>query len=157
MAWAAALSVALVGCSSNPATATGTVGQGNGTGDTVACNDPRAQVYAPNMSVPGQAGVFSFVLVSSTPAPPANETNVFVLRLLDAGGRPVTDATFPSLDPTMPTMNHGTSKVTATSNGDGTYTLQPLYFFMPGLWELAITAQSGTARDSASFLFCVAG
>jgi hypothetical protein len=147
-------SVALFACSSsNPAT---TTDAGADAGDTVNCNDPRVQTYAPNLSMPGMSGAFTFVLVSSDPAPPANNSNVFVLRLLDAGGQPVADATV-SVLPTMPLMSHGTSKVLVTANGDGTYTLQPLYLFMPGLWEIAITAQSGSAQDGASFFFCVEG
>jgi hypothetical protein len=149
-----ALFVGLAGCTSkNPAAPDA----GDDGADAVGCNDPRVQTYAPNMSLAGMSGVFTFVLVSSNPAPPANENNVFVLRILDASGQPVTDATFPSVNPTMPLMSHGTSPATVTPNGDGTYTLQPLYLFMPGLWEIAITAQSVSARDSVSFFFCVAG
>jgi hypothetical protein len=153
MALAAALAATAAGCSSSPAAPTD-AGTDDG-GGIVGCDDQRAQNYAPNMSVAGQAGIFTFVLVSSTPAPPANETNVFVLRILDASGQPVTDATFPNINPRMRT--HGTAKVTATSNGDGTYTLQPVYLFMAGLWEIDITAQSGSATDSAAFFFCIAG
>ena len=58
---------------------------------------------------------------------------------------------------TMPTMTHGTTPVTIMSNGDGTYTFTPLYFFMAGLWQVAITATSGAQKDTTSFYFCVAG
>jgi hypothetical protein len=57
----------------------------------------------------------------------------------------------------MPTMTHGTTPVTITSNGDGTYTFTPLYFFMAGLWQVAIKATSGPDTDTTSFYFCVAG
>ncbi len=133
--------------------AAGAAGDGS---DTVSCGDPRAQAYAPDMQVAGSGGVYTFVLVSSTPAPPADENNVFVVKLLDASGQPVTGATM-TATPTMPQMSHGTSKVTVTDNGDGTYTLQPLYLFMAGLWQVALTAQSGSSKDHASFFFCVAG
>ncbi|HEY3821439.1 MAG TPA: FixH family protein [Polyangiaceae bacterium] len=126
------------------------------TSNVVGCDDPREQVYSPNMSQPGASGVFSFVLVSSAPAPPADETNVFVLQILDSGGQPVTGATV-TVKPTMPLMSHGTSSVTVTPNADGSYTLQPLYFFMAGLWEVAINASSGSQKDTTSFYFCVAG
>ena len=95
------------------------------------------------MQQAGASGVFTFVLVSSTPAPPADQSNVFVLKVLDASGQPVTGATI-TVDPTMPTMSHGTSAVTVTPNPDGTYTLEPLYFFMGGLWQTAIHAVAPT-------------
>jgi nitrogen fixation protein FixH len=96
------------------------------------------------------------VLVSSTPAPPADESNIFVLQVLDVSGQPVTGATVTAVA-TMPLMSHGTSEITVSPNGDGTYTLQPLYFFMAGLWEVAISVSSGGQKDTTSFYFCVAG
>ena len=153
----AALALALVAaCSSNSASPTQDAGAGD-EGTVVSCDDPREQTYSPDMQQAGASGVFTFVLVSSDPAPPANDNNTWVIKLLDASGQPVTDATFPSVDPTMPTMTHGTTPVKVTSNGDGTYTFTPLYFFMAGLWQVAITAQSGTQKDTTSFFFCVAG
>ena len=100
--------------------------------------------------------VFTFVLVSSDPAPPANDNNTWIVQLLDASGQPVTSATF-TAKATMPTMTHGTTPVTIMSNGDGTYTFTPLYFFMAGLWQVAITATSGAQKDTTSFYFCVSG
>ena len=147
---------ALSACSSNSASP----GQDSGAGDSgavVSCNDSREQTYTPNMQQAGASAVFTFVLVSSDPAPPANDTNTWVLQVLDASGQPVKDATFPSLKITMPTMTHDTTPAQVTNNGDGTYTFTPLYFFMAGLWQVAIAAQSGSQKDTTSFFFCVAG
>jgi hypothetical protein len=163
---ASVLTVALLGaglgCSSSNASS------GNDAGDpaadsstpdgagVVSCDDPREQTYTPGMQQAGASGVFTFVLMSSTPAPPADDSNVFVLEVLDTSGQPVTGATI-TVKPTMPTMSHGTSTVTVTSNPDGSYTLDPLYFFMGGLWQVAIHATSGSQSDTTSFFFCVAG
>ena len=128
-------------------------------GDLVGCqNDPRADSYAANMTKMGQSGVFQFTLVSADPAPPALNNNTWTLKLADASGAPVTNATFPKISPYMPDHGHGsTATPMATSNGDGTYSITPLYFFMGGLWQVTIQAQSGSQSDSAVFSFCVAG
>jgi YtkA-like len=123
--------------------------------DLVGCDDLRVESFAPAMQQMGASGLFQFVLVSSVPSPPADQTNVFVVEVLDAEGNKVTVAL--TAVASMPTMNHGTSDVLVTPNADGTYTLQPLYFFMPGFWETAIHVVSGTKDDSTSFYFCVAG
>jgi hypothetical protein len=124
--------------------------------DLVGCDDPRVQVYVPSMGQTGASGVFQFVLVSSVPAPPADQSNVFVLQVNDSSGNPVTGATITAVA-TMPTMNHGTSDVQVTPNADGSYTLDPLYFFMGGFWQVAIHVVSGSQEDSTSFFFCVPG
>jgi hypothetical protein len=161
IAFVAACAVA-VGCSSTSAPAhndpadSGAGGAAGDGSDTVSCGDPRAQAYSAGMKVSGSGGVYTFVLVSSTPAPPANENNVFVIQIQDSTGQAVTGATL-TAKATMPQMSHGTSTVNVTPNSDGTYTLQPLYFFMPGLWQVDLTAQSGSQKDDASFFFCVAG
>jgi hypothetical protein len=151
----ATLSGGVAACSSNSASPGG-ADSGADAGNVVSCDDPKEQTYAANMQQAGASSVFTFVLVSSDPAPPADDNNIWVVQLLDAGGQPVTDATFKALA-TMPTMTHGTTPVTITSNGDGTYTFTPLYFFMAGLWQVAITATSGSQKDTTSFYFCVEG
>jgi hypothetical protein len=159
---------AVIGCSSSPDDS-----KGNSSADTatdassdaattvdssglVSCDDPREQAYSAGMQQAGASGVFTFKLVSSTPAPPADETNVFVLEVLDSGGQPVTGATI-TVTPTMPLMSHGTIPVTVSPNADGSYTLQPVYLFMGGLWEIAVHATASSKTDTTSFFFCVAG
>jgi hypothetical protein len=152
----AALSVG-VACSSNSAAPAEPQDSGVAdSGNVVGCDSPNEEMYSPNMQQAGASSVFTFVLVSSDPAPPANDNNTWIVQLLDASGKPVTDATF-TAKATMPTMTHGTTPVTIMSNGDGTYTFTPLYFFMAGLWQVAITATSGSQKDTTSFYFCVAG
>jgi hypothetical protein len=75
--------------------------------------------------------------------------------LLDASGKPITNATFPTIKTWMPLHGHSSSVLpTSMSNGDGTYTVS-LYLFMPGLWQITFNALAGSVSDSAMFTFCV--
>lgn len=114
----------------------------------------------------------TFVLMGNTVAgaasPPLEPyTNTFTLKLLDASGQPVTDATvmlptndqalgWPyAKDPWMPLHQHGSSIIpTVTNNGDGTYAVST-YFFMPGLWQIYLVAQTSSVTDSAEYSFCL--
>ncbi|HEY1696056.1 MAG TPA: FixH family protein [Polyangiaceae bacterium] len=149
--------LAASGCSSKSDPAADPDGGTGDGGDVVSCDDSREQTYAANMQVTGDAGVFTFVLQSSDPAPPADETNTWVLQVLDASGQPVTAATLASVTPTMPLMSHGTSTPTIVANGDGTFQVSGIYLFMGGLWQVAVLAKNGSQQDTASFYFCVAG
>jgi hypothetical protein len=120
----------------------------------------------------GDAGVFTFAIesneiggVASVPASP--KTNVLTLKLTDASGQPVKDATVMlptnnqalgwavSKNPWMPLHQHGASvDPSFTNNGDGTYALT-VYFSMPGLWQIHIVAQTAALTDSADYAFCV--
>jgi hypothetical protein len=150
---------AAVACSSSSS------GGGTATGDDAAVigcgGDSRAQSYAADMGQMGTSGVFRFVLVSATPQPVTTGTETWVLKITTASGAAVTDATFPSTPstpnprPWMPEHGHGTSEVTVTNNHDGTYTFNPMYLFMEGLWETDIVAESGGKTDSTKFFFCL--
>jgi hypothetical protein len=111
--------------------------------------------YAASLAKPGSSGAITFVLASAEPAPPGVDSNTWVMRLVDATGAPIVDATFPTIKTWMPLHGHSSSVVpTATSNGDGSYAIS-LYLFMPGLWQITFDAQSGSQTDSAMFTFCV--
>jgi hypothetical protein len=98
------------------------------------------------------------VLVSATPAPPALNNNSWVVKVVDASGNPVPGVSFVSITPFMPDHGHGTSATPqAMPNGDGTFTVAPLYLFMAGLWQITIVAEAGTQKDSVVYSFCVAG
>ena len=57
----------------------------------------------------------------------------------------------------MPDHGHGTSvNATVSANPDGTYTVAPLYFFMPGVWRITFWIGSNQA-DVGEFFFCVPG
>ncbi len=133
--------------------------------DIISCaNDPRAEPYVPNMSQPGNAGVLTFTLVSASPAPPAlGDGNLWTLKVVDANGQSVPDVTFSLIQTWMPDHGHGSTPGVAMSNGDGTYAISNLYFFMPGLWQITFNAQlpsgadAAPVTDSATFSFCVGG
>jgi hypothetical protein len=157
----AVLSAGPLACSggqSGPADA-GSEQVGNDDGALIGCQtDPRDDTYAPNLTKTGKSGLFQFVLVSANPAPPALNNNSWVLRVVDAKGNPLPGASIVSVTPFMPDHGHGTSAVPmATPNGDGSFTVAPLYLYMAGLWQITIVAQSGTQKDSAVFSFCIAG
>ena len=138
-------------------------------GTVVSCaDDPLAMAYAPDMKQAGKYGFLSFTLVRAQPAPPEMGTNTWTLAIADADGAPVTDAVFPPLPewgawpngvrPYMVHHGHSASIApTVTANGDGTYTLSNVDFFMPGLWTVTIHAVSMACADDAVFAFCIAG
>jgi hypothetical protein len=151
------VALAVTACSSNaPATSDEGGSSSSAEGTVIGCaTDPRAQTYSAGMTEKGQAGHFTFVLVSSTPAPPAQYTNSWVIAVEDAQGNKVPGATLTSVTPWMPDHGHGTSTPTITPNPDGTITVSDLYLFMIGLWQTTIVAEAGGENDSAVFSFCV--
>ncbi len=129
-------------------------------GATISCaNDPRAQPFVPNFTVAGAAGLFTFTITTASPTPPAvGDVNTWTLKITDASGAAVTDATFSMIKTWMPEHGHGSPlAVAATSNGDGTYAVTSLDFFMTGLWQVTFYATSGSTSDSGMFSFCLGG
>jgi hypothetical protein len=134
-------------------------GSGNAAPDmqTIGCtNDPRAQTYMPGMQTAGSAGHWHFTLVSSAPSPPAKGTNSWVVDITDESGAPVTGATL-TVTPWMPDHGHGTSVVPVITPTGESYTIDPLYLFMPGLWRVTISGQDGSVTDTGVFTFCIQG
>jgi hypothetical protein len=104
-------------------------------------------------------GALKITLVSSDPAPPAKGINTWVIRVADGSGTPLTQAPL-KVTPWMPDHNHGPSVVaTITSQGDGSYNVSPLDFFMPGVWRItfALPATDASPASSVEFFFCVSG
>lgn len=125
-------------------------------GTTVTCESEPRDVYVADLEKPGKQGFFKFVLVQSDPAPPARGRNSWVLKILDAGGKPVSGARI-GVDAFMPSHGHGSPTVPAiTPAGDG-YAIGPISLFMPGLWEVTLDAAVGGISDSVVFRFCIAG
>jgi len=159
------------------ATATGTHGctgsssGGGGGGATidtdgavVSCkDDPRVDTYTANLTKAGQRGVLTFTLVTSDPAPPGKGNNVVTVKITKADGSVVTGDVIPDLK--MPDHGHPSSlKPIATFDpATQTYTVDPTYMFMAGVWRIQLDAYEGTADDAAVpldsgvFMFCVEG
>jgi|CZKU01.1.fsa_nt_gi hypothetical protein len=104
----------------------------------------------------GASGALTFVLTSIMPAPPATGTLTWTLKILDASGQPVKDATMTSIKTWMPVHGHGSGAVpVASNNGDGTYTIDNVYLYMAGVWQVTFDVKSGATTDSAMFSFCL--
>ena len=126
------------------------------TDDTVNCqNDSRVMTYAPNLSVTAGSGL-KYILVQSTPAPPAKGTDTWSLRVTDAAGTPKPSLNL-QIKTLMPDHGHGSSVTpTITDGGGGNYTVNNLFLFMPGVWKITF-APAAAPTDTADFLFCVPG
>jgi hypothetical protein len=125
-------------------------------GDVIDCStDARVFTYQAGMIVASASKALNFVLLQSIPGPPAKGNDTWTLKVTDAAGQPQANLSL-SVLPFMPDHGHGTSvSASITNNHDGTYTVAPLYFFMPGVWR--ITFSSASPADTAVFFFCVPG
>jgi hypothetical protein len=158
----AASMIGLVACSSSSGeTPAGSSSATTGTPSTNASVCPTwtgaIDAYGgPDVTHEGTSSALNFTLTSITPAPPELGTLTWTLKISDAAGQPVKDATFPTIKTWMPQHSHGSTALpVAKSNGDGTYSIDNLYLYMAGLWQVTFTATSGTLTDSAMFSFCL--
>ncbi len=120
--------------------------------------DDRDEEFLAGMEKTGAMGT-TFRLVSSTPAPPEINDNVWQVELEDATGAPLAAATVKVIS-FMPDHNHISPAIAViTEDPAGTYELDPVNMFMPGVWEITVQATpegaSQAMRDEATFVFCV--
>ncbi len=135
-------------------------GQAADAADASACAGYSGTVdsYSANLQKLGSAGQIQFVLATAQPAPPVKGNNTWTLKLLDAAGAPIQNATFTTIKTWMPMMRHGSSIAPRqAANADGTYSISSLYLIMDGIWQVTFTAQSGSMKDTAMYTFCVGG
>lgn len=100
--------------------------------------------------------IFTFRLMDSVPAPPDKGDNTWTIRI-EEGGEGVADLDL-NVSLNMPDHGHGTPvPVEITDEGEGNYTADPLNMWMPGLWDVTITASDGADTDDVIFSFCVQG
>ena len=108
----------------------------------------------------GASGAINFQMLSATPAPPARNTNTWLIQInaMQSGvvGSPVDGASIIAT-PFMPSHQHGSpEQVVVTPAGmPGQYTLDPVFLWMPGVWETTIQVTSGATTDSAVYRFCI--
>lgn len=122
----------------------------------VGCSmDPQAETFAMGMKKTGAMGMLTFTLVTSDPAPPARGNDTWTIKV-EKNGQAQTGATI-GVSLFMPKHGHGTSVVPMVMPMGDTYVLSPLYFFMPGLWRITLTATVAGMSDSAEFFFCIEG
>ena len=127
--------------------------------------DTRDEAYVAGMSKTG-SGNYTIAINDSLPAPPARHDNVWTIEIRDSANAPVTGLGV-STSSYMPDHGHGTPVIAqVTEVGDGIYTLDPINLFMPGYWEVTVTAIDLGATDSPDddvdldsmmFKFCVEG
>lgn len=115
--------------------------------------------YVDGISKSGAA--FSVAIVSASPAPPEKGENTYTIKLTDASGAAVDDATL-IVEPFMPAHGHGTvpaSYAGKAKGADGVYELDPMDLFMPGTWELrvTVTGADGTTVENLTFTWCIEG
>ena len=74
------------------------------------------------------------------------------VRVVDAQGRPVDDATI-TVDGGMPEHSHGlpTRPIVRRSLGDGVYEIEGLRFNMRGWWQLRLAIKSPAGSDRVTF------
>jgi hypothetical protein len=119
-------------------------------------NAARIDALAGGFVKHGAAGRFDFKLIAMTPSAPARGDNKWLIEV-DAAGTAVVRADV-GATPFMPDHGHGTPvKVGVTPSATpGQYELAPVNLWMPGYWQIAVTAASGNDRDSAVFELCIA-
>jgi hypothetical protein len=119
--------------------------------------DDRGETFTAGMSKTGDAG-YQFALMDALPSPPDKGNNTWTVEVRDPNGDPVVDLDL-AVKPFMPDHGHGsptTPVITAT--GDGVFSVDPVYMFMPGLWEMTLSVKDTDATlDTAVFRFCVDG
>jgi YtkA-like len=129
---------------------------------SVSClADPRLDSYTGELDKAGELGLLSFRFFNLSPSPPAKGSNTFHVQISDAAGAPMQGELRVELF--MPDHGHGTSvePVISPDAAPGSYTVQPLYLFMPGVWRLTFQAFGDPADnamlDDVVLHFCVEG
>lgn len=119
-----------------------------------------AEPYHANLAKPGKSQQVVFTLVMAEPEPPSIGSNHWTVDVHDNEGKPLTGLKL-SAATWMPLHAHG-SPIVATSveQGAGRYRVSPVELFMPGLWEITLSAQGGEipgviVDDKAVFRFGV--
>jgi hypothetical protein len=126
-------------------------------GTDIGCRtDARAETYRENLVKDGALGRLRFRLVRSDPGPPVRGDNTWQVEVTDASDQPVSGVILTAV-PFMPDHGHGTSRVPEVTASGGGFQVRPVNLFMPGLWEVTLSAQSSAGTDSTVFGFCIEG
>jgi hypothetical protein len=116
--------------------------------------------YVANLTKPGRNGVYSFQLVQSDPAPPAEGTNVWKVKVLGGDGMPIANDKL-GVDIFMLGHNHNTPipPIVAYDGGAKTFAINPVHFSMGGTWRITFRVfdpgDDSIPIDSAEFFFCL--
>lgn len=129
-------------------------GTGQSPGDDVAfltcATETRAMPYQAGMSVMSQTGAFTVKLLSSTPGPPIKGQNSWVVEIDDSASGAPLDQVELTASPSMPDHQHPTTRrVVVTAAGSSTYSLNPVYLYMSGYWEVRLNIAAATVASGA--------
>jgi hypothetical protein len=125
--------------------------------------DPRSETYVAGFEKMGVNGMIDVKLLSASPAPPARGNNTWQILLSSMSdgsvGAPMDGmAASIAVTPYMPDHGHGTPilvEVTPVDGQEGTYSLDPLNLWMPGMWQNTIAVTLGSASDRVVYDFCL--
>ncbi|HEX7663059.1 MAG TPA: FixH family protein [Polyangiaceae bacterium] len=143
----------VAGCSSSSSDAQQ---QPTTTTPSLCATDSRAQTYSAGMEQMGTGGAVGVKLTNIDPNPVYKGDNDWTISVVDASGAPVTAATI-KVTPFMPDHGHGSSIVpTVTEQSGGSYDVNHVNLFMPGIWQITfdVTTAAGV-HDASVFTFCV--
>ena len=119
--------------------------------------ETRDDEFVVGLTKPGAMEKLQFALTSAMPAPPSRGDNTWTLQLDGAAG-PMSSAAI-TVTPFMPDHQHGTPITVGVEAmpTPGQYKLTPINMWMPGLWEVTISASAGEppVEDSVVFRFCI--
>ena len=148
----------LVGCGGNGAGVTS--GPDMATAPLVGklCTDARADAWTLPIHKTSEKGTFAVTLMASqAPVPVIGDNHTtWTVQVADPNGAPLAGATL-TATPYMPDHHHGTSVPAAVTPAAtaGQYTIEPLYFFMAGYWQITIAITAGDVSDSVVFSLCL--
>lgn len=113
--------------------------------------------YFAGMQASGVGGTV-VKLLDSEPAPPvAAGHNTWTVELRDAAGTLLDGASIVART-WMPAHQHGETPPAVTPLGNGRYRLAPVYFRMPGEWEITFeTTLADQSSDSPVIELCIPG
>jgi hypothetical protein len=123
-------------------------------------NRAGVDAWSNGLSRTSMSGQVKVTLESGDPTPPARGINTWSVSLTDGSGSPIAGAQ-PHAVPYMPEHGHGSSvtpDMTSTGSAGSGYTVAPLYFYMPGIWQVTISATPDAGMpDQVQFEFCIPG
>lgn len=104
-----------------------------------------------DMSWTSDGGLFTVSYTSLLAPIQINRLHQWVLHLEDNEGEPVSGASI-SVEGGMPAHDHGlpTNPRVTEYPGNGDYLLEGLRFHMQGRWEIELTIEDGTNRDTVT-------
>lgn len=159
--WTAVLAVlGSVGCSNDSAGASGPdVGGQAGASGAEGGHDADCRTRGADLShlELETKGGLAVRFLEYSPDPPAVGNNSWLIEIDDESGDPVTGLEDSILvTPFMPEHGHGTPvSVGIEEEDDGQYRLSPVNTFMPGLWQITLEIDAGSATDMVEFEVCV--